>query len=312
MSLGEWAEVDALGSRIRALENTGVAGQRLLGTIYAGQQNFDQSIAAFEQAYQASPSDIQSMASLVAAYVADGRTDQAMEFLDSVLAQNEDNSNVRVLKGRLLQVMNRIEDAESEFSEAIRRQPTSVDAYANLSRINLEQGQMDDALEVLDAGLAELPDDFTLNIMKANLLEAQNDIEGAIAIYEVLIQIQPNSDLIANNLASLLSDYRDDEASYQRALELAIRFRSSVIPNFQDTLGWVYFRLGDAATALSLLEDAASAIPDFSVFRYHLGMAHKALGDNAAARIELEKALELAGDSAFPFRDEVEKAIMEL
>jgi Flp pilus assembly protein TadD len=167
-------------------------------------------------------------------------------------------------------------------------------------------------LDILDKGLAANPDDFSLTLDKAGVLERQGEFEAAIALYEEYLVARPNADVVANNLASLLSDHRDDEASLRRAQELAMRFRSSDVPHFKDTLGWTYFLLGDAEEASELIEDAAKNMPEMPVFRYHLGMSYLAMGEKDAARQELEEALKLAGENASPFRVEVEEAIKSL
>jgi tetratricopeptide (TPR) repeat protein len=169
-----------------------------------------------------------------------------------------------------------------------------------------------EALHVLDAGLEEVPGDFGLRMLKAGVYEVQQDYEAAIEIYDELLLERPNADVVANNLASLLSDHRDDKASLKRAHELAGRFRSSKIPNFKDTLGWTYYRLGNAEDAIELIEDATQEMPSSPFFRYHLGMAYVAIDEKESARQEFEKALELVGDNPFPFRDKVTEAIKEL
>ena len=147
---------------------------------------------------------------------------------------------------------------------------------------------------------------------KAEVLLQQQEFEAVIAIYEELFATRPNSDFLANNIASLLSMYRDDEASLRRAHQLAMRFRNSDNAQLKETLGWTYFRIGDAATASELLEETVKDLPENPTVRYHLGMTYLAMGDKDAARQELEKALELAGGSEFPFREEVTEAINSL
>ena len=104
---------------------------------------------------------------------------------------------------------------------------------------------------------------------------------------------------MANNLAALLTDYRDDRESHERALRLSERFRSSPVPQFKDTLGWTYHRLGDSDAATALLANAVGQLPRFAVFRYHLGMSYLANNDREAARRELGRALELGAGTPF-------------
>ena len=115
-----------------------------------------------------------------------------------------------------------------------------------------------------------------------------------------------------NNLASLLSEHRNDEESMQRALELASRFRQSSIPHFKDTLGWIYYKLGDIQAATSLLQDAVEQAPNMSIFRYHLGKSYMEEDRREAAIREFEKIVELSAGQPFELIDEVKQLIDQL
>ena len=97
----------------------------------------------------------------------------------------------------------------------------------------------------------------------AGLLEAKKDYEAAIAEYDALLKDQPGSLIVANNLASLLADYRTDKASLERANSLAVILKKSEIPQFKDTLGWVSYQRQDYRAALPLLEDAAEGTAQY-------------------------------------------------
>jgi tetratricopeptide (TPR) repeat protein len=96
---------------------------------------------------------------------------------------------------------------------------------------------------------------------------------------------------VANNLASLLADYRTDDDSLKRAQSLAERLRQSPVPQFKDTVGWIDYRTGNYKDAVSLLEQAATALPNRANVHYHLGMAYIASGEPTKASAQLELAL---------------------
>jgi Flp pilus assembly protein TadD len=104
---------------------------------------------------------------------------------------------------------------------------------------------------------------------------------------------QPGSLVIANNLASLLSEHRSDKASLERAHALAKSLTKSQIPQFKDTLGWISHLRGDTRTAISLLEEAATELPNNPSVRYHLAMSYIRAGQPEKAKAELRKASEL-------------------
>ena len=122
-------------------------------------------------------------------------------------------------------------------------------------------------------------------------LERIGDYEGAIAEYEGVLAQEPGSMVAANNLASLLADHRTDKSSLERASSLALSLQQSQVPQFKDTLGWVNYRRGDYKAATQLLEQAAVALPDLAMIRYHLGMSYAAMGQSAKAVEEYKIAL---------------------
>ena len=129
-------------------------------------------------------------------------------------------------------------------------------------------------------------------LLLGTALERNGRIEDAIAAYESSLAANSELPAVANNLAALLADHRKDRASFERALELASQFEGSSNPAFIDTLGWVYYRLGDTQKAIPLLKSAVDIAGQVPVLRYHLGMAYFANGQNSLAREELQKVID--------------------
>ena len=165
-------------------------------------------------------------------------------------------------------------EAVKSFQAAIDRQPKNMVGYRALADYYVGQKKTDDALKVIRAGLEAQPDSFAMRLSLAGALELKGDYDGAIAEYERLLNQQSGSLIVANNLASLLSDRRTDKASLERAYALAVGLRKTQVPQFKDTLGWVQHQRGDHKAAVPLLEEAAAELPNMAMVRYHLGMSY--------------------------------------
>ena len=89
------------------------------------------------------------------------------------------------------------------------------------------------------------------------------------------LQIDPNSEVAANNLAYLVAENGGD---LQSALgwAQAARKKQPENPGIADTLGWIYYKLGNHVLARDQLQFAVSKEPGNGVFQYHLGMIYKA------------------------------------
>jgi tetratricopeptide (TPR) repeat protein len=81
----------------------------------------------------------------------------------------------------------------------------------------------------------------------------------------------------------------------QKARELA-----PDLVNAADTLGWIQYKKGLHLAAVPLLEECVRKAPQSATYRYHLGMALVASGQNEKARGHLEAALrlKLSGEDA--------------
>ena len=168
--------------------------------------------------------------------------------------------------------------------------------YQALADFYIRNKKLSEAQKAVDAGLQVNPDNFTLRLSLAGILELKRDYEAAIAEYEKLLKLDSGSMIVANNLASLLSEYRTDKASIDRANSLAAVLRKSDVPSFKETLGWIDYLRGDYASATGLLEQAAAALPNRPLIRYHLGMSYIGGGQMGKASEQLKKALELTPD----------------
>ena len=67
--------------------------------------------------------------------------------------------------------------------------------------------------------------------------------------------------------------------------------------NVLDTVRWVYFHMKDFDKAISYLEQASRKLPDFALFRYHLGLIYCKAGRLSEAKSELEIALSKGGNA---------------
>jgi cellulose synthase operon protein C len=212
--------------------------------------------------------------------------------------KNPGNADALVLLGSIQLSSGAADQALKSFLAAVKAQPKDTIGYRALADLYLNQKNYDEAIKVVRTGIQQQPGEMTLHMISANALERKEDYEAAISEYEFMLDKQPGSLIVANNLASLLLDHRTDKASLEKAQSLAAVLRKSQIPQFKDTLGWASYHQGDYRTAVSLSEEAAAALADQAVVRYHLGMGYIAISQLEKASEQLKKALELTSNLA--------------
>jgi tetratricopeptide (TPR) repeat protein len=143
------------------------------------------------------------------------------------------------------------------------------------------------------------------------LYEQQGRIDDAIGRYDTLYKTNAHSQqLVANNLAMLLVNYKKDPSSLDRARDLTAAFASSNDGVLLDTHGWVRFKRGELQDALAVLERAAQRAPDSKEIRYHLALAELKAGQKDRARENLEAAL--SGSANFTWAAEARSVLASL
>jgi tetratricopeptide (TPR) repeat protein len=208
--------------------------------------------------------------------------------------------------------MKNFQEAEGALKKAIEMQPLWPAPHTNLANLYLVQGRKAEAAEKFEAAVNANTKDPAGYLSLALLYERDKDFPNAIKVYERALKENPNFYFAANNLAFLLSETstkKEDLARAKALAEDAIKMQPQE-PALVDTLGWVYFRMGDTAQARGLLEQALAAAPDADVLNYHMGAVLLKLGQKDEAREKLRKALEGNGD--YPGRGDAEKLMREL
>jgi len=296
----DWTGAESIADRMREIDGNQRRSDRVLAASAFGQERFDETIAILKrQAEGTGGADETGLAALVASYARAGRTYEAQAFLETLIEENPGNDSAASLLGRIALERNDPEAAEAWFRRAIEIAPDTAQHYSTLSDMLLAEAKQDAARTVLDDGIAATKDD-RLRLALALLLERQGDIDGAIAQYELLHKSQPASDVVANNLVSLISDNDPSAADIDRAYAIAESLRDSELPHVKDTYGWLLHLKGDNDRALAEISAAVEGLPDNPIVHYHHGTVLEALGRTAEARQAFERAIALGEGRALP------------
>lgn len=260
----------------------------------------DESIELMMSMISEGQSALVAQTTIIRTRLANGEIDEARSFMDDLLTQTPEDSPNRIgvlfLNAALTATEGDFEGAKLIYRDILDREPTLEAVWRALIATTVRSGDTAGAIEVVDAALAVMPQSLNLRWIKAGLAEQLGRIDEAILIYEDLYEADSNSTIIANNLASMITTYRDDEAGLERAYVIARRLRGSDFPAFQDTYGWIAYRLGNLDEALENLEPAAAGLPGDPTVQYHLARLYDTLGRNDDALDRYDAALQLWSD----------------
>jgi tetratricopeptide (TPR) repeat protein len=199
-------------------------------------------------------------------------------------------------------------------NKRLETDPDSLPANYVLAILSRQNGDFDNSLHYTDICLRITKGQETqwleFMAMKGGILiqsylknSSEKSLKGAIGVYEMMLEKQPNNSGIMNNLAYLLVDNNQD---IKRAGELAKRAyqMSPNEANKMDTYAYTLIKLKRYKKAEQMLQSAiqlfskqASLRAGWEVY-YHLGMAQNGLGKPDKAKASYMRAIELGGKKA--------------
>ncbi|MEP6662518.1 MAG: tetratricopeptide repeat protein, partial [Verrucomicrobiota bacterium] len=265
----------------------------LLGGVLLAQNKRGEARKAFEKSLTVSPGYFRAVEQLVMLDLADKQYASATQRVKAEMERKPQDSQPWLWQATIYLAQKNLAQGEAAILKAIELNPESEAAYAMLVQLYVGSNRYQEALVKLKGILVKKPNDQPALLQIGMLQQALGKYSESRDAYEKLILLNPNSSQALNNLAYLYSEHF---SQLDKALEMAQRARR-VAPNdanTADTLGWIFYRMGDYAQAIALLEEAASdpvlgANPEVI---FHLGMARYRLGQEQAAKTSLQQVVQ--------------------
>ena len=276
--------------------------QVLHARIWLDKQDIDRALLEFTQLHKNFPEDSAILLSLALLEHEAGDVMQASEHFDQLLARQSHADEAHYYLGQIAEQDGQMQSAVDHYSqvgagreflpaqlraawiiydlqgaEAARqyldkRRSENPAMSSELVRIEVEilttAGLKQDALQLLTSALSEAPNDVDLLYTRAMLAEQVDNLAMLEDDLRTIIRINPDHAEALNALGYTLADRTDrlDEAMplVKRALEL-----SPDNPAVIDSLGWIYFRMGDYEQARPLLARAYSLMNDHEIAAHY-------------------------------------------
>ena len=180
-----------------------------------------------------------------------------------------DDAELARLHGVALFMLGRSTEARGAFEQAVRLAPSSVEARSNLASALQADGDVDGAVALLQQVVRDRPDDPALHNNLANALRAAGDDEGACQAYLAALALAPDHFGATVNLAAA-------ELSLGRTADAEARLRGALArqphPQALLLLGHTLNRQQRYAEAQVVYEQAAQLAPNAAQFPYQAGL----------------------------------------
>ena len=101
LMLGEWDQAEKLAQQLKNVEGEEAVSEQVLGLVYQAREQPDESIDAFKRAHELAPDAGQPVVALVQTLVRNNKIGEARQFLEKIVAENENNVTATLLLGQL-------------------------------------------------------------------------------------------------------------------------------------------------------------------------------------------------------------------
>ena len=190
--------------------------------------------------------------------------------------------------------MDRTDEAVRELEALAAERPDSFEPLyriGNLMRMQERFGEAADAYDRADEKVTKSEQHhWSLFYFRGISLEREGQWKRAEADFLKALELQPEQPYVMNYLAYSWVEQKVNLDKAKQMLVRAVELR----PNdgyIVDSLGWVYFRLGNYDEAVTYLERAVELKPQDPVINDHLGDAYWRVGREQEARFQWRRAL---------------------
>ncbi|MDI6740851.1 MAG: tetratricopeptide repeat protein, partial [Candidatus Edwardsbacteria bacterium] len=311
--------------------------RRIFNALLA-QKDFTSAIMEADDILEIEPDDANLRLQLARIYYRQQDFSNAADQFQELLGRDSANTEALYTLARLRFQQKRYDDAARYFRRSLRILPKLDEAWVNLGVCQLQAGQADSAeqsfkqarkrgnkmdmdylfgfgysqLEQYDKAIPYYLKAYPKRKKDASFLfnlaaacERAGDFYKSEQYFKELLQRDPGHASAQNYLGYM---YADKGVNLDQAKTLIAQALQKEPDNayYIDSMGWVYFRLGQLAEAQASIERAVSLMPGDATLRDHLGDVYLAQGDRAKAIEQWKKALELD-----PKKEETRKKIDE-
>jgi len=179
------------------------------------------AVEALNRVIELRPDNIFSLMKKGMIFAEMGRFNEAVYFIDMAAVTEPDNIEVMRIQRDVRMVSGNVKGAEETALKLIGIKPTDEEGVAAAVRILTLNGKSDVAEEVIRKALNGNPDSIPLLITKKEFCTAKEDHKMVIEVCRSILAIQPDNNLIRNDLATAYAATGDVNAASRMYMEIS-------------------------------------------------------------------------------------------
>ncbi len=263
-----------------------------LGAIALSEGNDSVAIENFRFVTQNANWNVQAWIRLGGLYFDNRKYDEAEVVMSEAINSFPEDFYVNLILGLSLAQQSKHSQAEPYLKKATILNPKDITALSAYGFTLSQLKENDKSIYYLKRALEIEPNDVQLIGTLAMIYEGMKQHEISDSLYEHALELKPDDPLINNNYAYAFATRGIKLERALKMVKISIA-ADSLNSSYLDTIGWVYYMLGDYDSAKKYLEKAIEVGGKSSVMLDHLADIEFKLGNKQKA-VELWKnALDL-------------------
>jgi Flp pilus assembly protein TadD len=251
----------------------------VLSGVERAQQRFEQALASCDEALKFSPEARGLLHNRAIMLDHLGRAKEALQGFESLARESIDSPELAVNTARALHLDGRAAEAEAVLEQAIGHWRGNVRAHSALARMRWLRGAGDESTALIEAAVAERPQDLPLRLVCADLINRGGDKPRAAAMLEEGLKLAPGSSTFMTSLGIVYDEMGRIEEGLKLLREAATKsaFGATAKKNLISTL----LRAWHADEALVIVRGFLRETPFDQQMLAHEAAALRMLGDPA-------------------------------
>src|SRR3990172_3793255 len=225
-------------------------------------------------------------------YFDNKKYEEVVKVMDEAIELFPDDFTINLILGLSLAQLDKHSEAKPYLKNSVELNPNDLNSLSSYAYTLSQLKENDLAINYLKQALTIKPDDVNLLGTLGLIYDAMKMWTECDSVYERALQIDSQNALVNNNFAYSLSERGERLKDALTMAEIAI----AADPNntsYLDTIGWVYFKLGNYSEAKDNLEKAIEIGGERAVMLEHLGDIMFKLGDTQKAKSLWQKSYDL-------------------
>ena len=278
-----------------------------MAEINVAAKNKDAAIQNLRKALDLKPDLVPAQRGLVVLYLDAKNYSEAQSVVAEVKKQRPKEPLGYLFEGDIAAERKAWPDAVAAYRAGLKAVPGTTELATRLYAALRAGGSDAEADKFAAEWLADRPKDAGFRQALAESATVRKDYPTAIRHYQSLLALQPDNPIVLNNIAWVLAQVKDP-----KALEYSEK-ANRISPNqpaIMETLGMLLLDKGDVARAMEVLQKALELAPQSAPLKLSLARAQAKAGKTAEARKNLDELAKL-GDR-FPAQADVSKLLKEI